>query len=74
VSLAGKSIPDDDHAAASEPVILGARDIVQARSTTKERPNALAEDLVHDLGAAGQGRNDLMAIDQFRRSRLVVPG
>jgi hypothetical protein len=34
----------------------------------------LAEDLVHDFGAAGQGRNDLVPVDQFRRGRLVVPG
>ncbi len=38
------------------------------------RRGLLAEDLVHDLGAAGQGRNDLVPVDQFRRGCLVVAG
>ena len=33
----------------------------------------LAEYLVHDFGAAGQGRHDLVPIDELRRRGLVVP-
>ena len=33
--------------------------------TSLRRSDLLVEDLVHDLGAARQGRNDLMPVDQF---------
>jgi hypothetical protein len=42
--------------------------------TFSQRSDLLAEDLVHDLGSARQGRNDLVQVDQFRRGGLVVAG
>lgn len=33
----------------------------------------LAEDLIHNLGAARQCRHDLMPVDQLSGRRLVVP-
>ena len=47
---------------------------ILCRQRSAKKPNALAKDLIHDFGAARQGRHDLMPVDQFRRRCLVVPG
>ena len=38
------------------------------------KPGLLAEDLVHDLGTAGERGHDLMPVDQLGGRGLVVPG
>ena len=38
------------------------------------RSDLLAEDQVHDFGAARQRRHDLIPVDELRRRCLVVPG
>jgi len=35
--------------------------------------HALAENLIHDLGAPRQRRHDLMPVHKFRRRRLLCP-
>lgn len=46
----------------------------RADSAAVVAERSLAEDLVHDLGAPGQGRHDLMPVHQLGRGGLVVPG
>src|ERR1700720_2075146 len=49
-------------------------DVLPSTLCLESGSDQLAEDLVHDLGTACQGRNDLVPVDQFRRGCLVVAG
>ncbi len=45
---------------------------MRLRGKRLRKPGLLAEDLVHDLGTAGESGHDLMAVHELSRSRLVV--